>query len=160
MINKKKYSGITLLELLITISLMSFLLVMGFQSFSVMINRQYSQSAIQQAGFAIKKARYFARAKGVTTKLNFPVGSNNYSIVAGGVSITNDANFDATSGILPDKTKILSNNCSDIYFYIDGTLVDSNNQHISTDCKISIGYDNGIQKSLTVYSNSGSVVYD
>jgi len=159
-IKTKKLNGFTLLELLLTTAVLSILLGMGFKSFDNNIQEQNAKSAGEQVSSAIKKAKYYARSKGVRVKLNFPTGSNTYSIVADGVTISNVNNFDATSGKLPENIKILSNNCSDLNFYVDGSPVNSSNEVISEDCSITTGYSGGPQKTVFIKGNSGNVDFN
>ncbi len=160
MIKLNPKAGITLLELVVTLTIIAILLVTSLAAFDSFIDDQNTISAAQQAGFAIQKARYYAKANGVITNLVFTPGNKVYDIVAGSKSIVNNANFDATSGKLPGDVKILSNNCDEIYFNVYGSLVNSYNQPISNKCQINLGYPNGPQKSITIEPGMGNVVYD
>ena len=151
--------GITLLELLITITVISVLAIIGLVSFYSIIDEQNAQAATEQIAFAIKKAKSYSKIHGVSTKLNLVSNSGTYSITADGQTITKDSNFDATSGVLPENIKILSSNCSDMNFYIDGSFVDSNETPITNDCTVTIGTENGIKKELTIKSGVGIVEY-
>jgi prepilin-type N-terminal cleavage/methylation domain-containing protein len=156
---KNKNSGFSLFELLLTIVLLSVLLCMGFNTFDSSIKAQNTQSATEQIASAIKNAKYYARSKGVVTSLGFPAGSNYYSISADGEVISNNALFGSTSGKLPENIKIIQNNCYDLNFYVDGSLIDSSGNSISDDCLIKTGYTNGPQKTITIKGNSGNVTY-
>jgi prepilin-type N-terminal cleavage/methylation domain-containing protein len=154
--NNKK-SGVTLIELLISLGLISVLLSMGFSAFDSSIKAQNSKSASEQIVSAIKKAKYYSRSKGVITSLSFPTGGNSYSISVNGIIISNDNNFDATSGKLPKNIEIIQNSCGDINFYVDGSPVDVSNNTVATDCSIKVGYADGPQKTITIKGNSGNV---
>lgn len=149
-------TGITLLELMITISLASFLLVLGYRGFGEMISAQTLKDGAQQITFAIKNARYYTTSKGVITRINFPVGSNNYSITANGNAITDSGRFDSMSGILPVDVKILLNSCDNLGFYVDGTPIDAGNQPILTDCTIKLGYKDSSQ-IITIQAGTGNI---
>ena len=163
-INKSKYnfnkkSGISLIELLISMALISVLLGIGFNAFDSSIKDQNNHSAAEQIVSAIKKAQYYSRSKGVITSLSFQPGSNTYSISADGAVISNNNNFDATSGILPKNIVIIQNNCAGINFYVDGSPTDAANNPVTTDCSLTAGYIGGPQKTITIKGNSGNVTY-
>lgn len=154
-----KEAGISLFELLISIVILSVLLTMGFSTFDSSIKAQNTQSASEQIVSAIKKAKYYSRSKGVITSLSFPVGGNSYSVSADGEVISNNNLFDAYSGKLPKNIEIIQNSCGTVNFYVDGSPVNSLNETISTDCSIKVGYDSGVQKTITIKGNSGNVIY-
>ncbi len=158
-INIRK-AGISLFELLLITILLSVLLGMGFHSFDSSIQDQNSISAAEQVISAIKKTKYYSRSKGVITSLNFPQGSNTYSIIADNTVISNNSYFDASSGKLPKNVEIIQNNCADINFYVDGSPVDSSGNTITQDCKITIGYLSGPQKIIVIKGNSGNVDFE
>lgn len=153
-----KSFGISLLELMITVALIAILISTGFTSFDNSIREEKTISASEQIMAAIKKAKYHARSKGVLTSLVFPAGSNNYSIIADGEIISNNALFDASSGVLPENIVIIQSTCNDINFYVDGSLVDSEGEVVSEDCSVRLGYINGNQKIITVKGNTGNVI--
>lgn len=150
-------TGLTLIELMVTLSLASILLVLGFKGFSDMISLQTLKSGVEQSALAIKEARYYATSKGVVARINFAVGSNSYSITADGKAITGNNNFSAMSGILPDKVKISSNSCGNLGFYVDGVPVDLSNQPILADCTIKISYNGTSEKSVIIQAGTGNV---
>ncbi len=65
MFNKyqNKYSGVSLIELMLTLMLISVLLGTGYVSFNKSIMDQNSKSAAEQVVFAIKKAKFYSRSK-------------------------------------------------------------------------------------------------
>jgi prepilin-type N-terminal cleavage/methylation domain-containing protein len=148
--------GVTLLELLVTLSLISFLLVMGLTAFTSSTNKQYANEAALQINYAMKKAKYYARAKGLPVDLEFNQGSNTYALTSNDTAITQSGNFDATSGVLPDETEIIQNTCGDIYFNIEGKIL-SNDGNTENICHITVGYNNGPQKTLVINRNTGAV---
>ena len=143
------------MEILVTVSLSGLLMCLGFTSFVTLTKQEYSQSALQQVSYTINKARSYARSQGYDVQLIFNAGSNTYSIMANGINLVSNTNFDETSGVLPDTTKIISNNCSNIYFYIDGSLVDNNNNPLANNCQITVGYANGPQSNVIINANTG-----
>lgn len=153
-----KNKGISLIELAVVMLLISILITMGFSSFDSSIKAQNAQSASDQSASAIKKAKYYSRSKGIITSLNFPVGSNSYSILADGVNLSNNNLFDATSGVLPKNVVVIRNTCANVNFYVDGSPVDNNGNTITQDCSITIGYMDGNQKTLTIKGNTGNVI--
>lgn len=158
--NFKYKKGITLLELLITVVLISIAAAIGFSNFNQYSQMQNAKIAANQIAFILKKAKYYARSNGYPTKLIFTKGSTSYSFISNGVNLVQNNNFDASSGILPDNTKIISNSCSDIYFYVDGSIVDSSNLPINKTCTITVGYDNGSKETVSLESQTGNVIYD
>lgn len=159
-IKPEKLTGMTMIELMLTFSLISILLLVAFIMFDNETNTERSISAAQQIAFAIKKSRYYARYQGTQTMLSFPVNGSNYSIIADGVNIVQNSNFDATSGILPTNTQILSNSCNNIYFSVDGSIVDSNNNLLSSDCQITVGTSINTEKTVLIKAGSGNVIYE
>jgi len=154
---KSKKSGVTLIELMVTVSLASFLLILGYRGYGDMISTETLKTGTQQAAFAIKKARYYATSKGDITRINFPVGSNSYSITADGKVITDNGRFDAMSGVLPENVTISTNSCNNLGFYVDGTPIDTNNQPILTDCKIKLSYK-GEEQLITIQAETGNII--
>jgi len=158
MMNKKSTykKGITLLELLVSMSLISFLLVMGLAAFTSSTNKQYANEAALQINYAMKEAKYYARAKGLPVDLEFLQGSKTYGLTSDDKQITQSDKFDATSGVLPDKTEIIQNTCGPIYYYIDGRILsyDVNTPNI---CRIIVGYNDGPQRTLVINRNTGIV---
>ena len=153
-----KNSGISLIELMITVTIMVVLLSTGFTAFGNSIEAQKATQAADQIASAIKQAKYFSRSNGVLTSLFFIEGSNTYTIVADGEIISDSSLYDAASGILPENTVITHNTCSEINFYVDGSIVDSVGNIITESCTISVGYSDGQQKTLTIRGNSGNVI--
>jgi Tfp pilus assembly protein FimT len=154
----KKQSGISLIELAVTMLLISVLSTIGFNTFDSSIKAENVISASEQVAFAIKKAKYYARSKGVVTKLSFPVGGSSYSITVNGETVSNNSNFDATSGVLPKNVKILQNTCNSINFYVDGSLITDSGLVKKTDCILQLGYTDGQSKTLTIKGNTGNVL--
>lgn len=161
--------GVTLLELITVLSILSIISLIGFTSYDSVIKEQNAKRCVEQSGYAIKQAKHYARINGVETKLEFDVGAektiNNkvygaYEIYAGDKLLTNEDSPDSFSGLLPQGTKTISNTCSDIYFYVDGTPLNSSGTPISSNCKITFGYDDQPQKSLTLVAISGNIIYD
>jgi len=155
-----KNIGFSMFELIVTMSISCLLLYSSFVCFDKSIQQSNAKSAAEQVVSAINSAKYYARAKGVTTALNFPVGSNVFSITADGAAITNSSNFDSTSGTLPKNIKILTNTCNDLNFFVDGSPVTSNGTSITQNCVITVGYSGGPQKNITIMGNSGNVTHN
>ncbi len=151
--NKK---GFTLLELLVSMSLAAFLLVMGLTAFTNSTNTQYANEAALQINYAMEKAKYYARAKGMSVDMEFNQGSRTYSLICNDKTITQADNFDATSGVLPDETEIIQNNCGSMYYYIDGRIL-SDEANAPNICSITVGYNNGPQRTLIINRNNGSI---
>ncbi len=151
--------ALTLFELLITVVVISILLLIGFASFDNIINAHNLQSATEQLALAVKKTKYYAKSHGEITKFNF-TESNSYRIGTDNKILTNSKNFDATSGILPGKVKFLSNSCSVMNFYIDGSLVDGFKNTLDNDCRIVLGYTGGTNKTLVIKPENGNIVYE
>jgi prepilin-type N-terminal cleavage/methylation domain-containing protein len=159
-IKLKIRKGLSLLELMLTMSLACILLGIGYRGFSDMITTQSLKSGMEQSALAIKQARYHATSKGVITRINFPVSSSTYSITADNVAITNSSNFSAMSGVLPDKVKISYNSCGNLGFYVDGTPISYTNQPITSNCMIKLNYNGGEEKSITIQAGTGNIVND
>ena len=148
--------GLTLMELLVSMSLIAFLLVMGLTAFTNLTNTQYANEAALQVSHAMKKAKYYARAKGLPVEMEFNQGSKKYALVSNGLQITQEGNFDATSGVLPDNTEIIQNSCGSLYYYIDGRIL-SNDESTPNICRIIVGYADGPQRTLIINRNTGNV---
>ena len=169
-ISRKNINGYTLLELLITIAVISVMTTIGFQSVASSINSQKTSNAAKQVEFALKKARYYAKTKGQITHVSMPVGTNKYVIEANDIDLTSSDNIDGTSGVLPENIKFQTNTCGDIYFYVDGTPLTSAEEPISPLtylCSITVSAsaetdDRAGNKSetLTLMPYSGSIVYE
>lgn len=160
---KNRLYGVTFLELMITIAIISVILYLAFDTYSGSINTQTAKSAIKQVGFALKTARYYAKANGVITHVNFPIGSSTYSIDVNDVPITNVSDFGANSGVLPGNAKVVDNTCADVYFYIDGTplsAIDPEKTEFADHCSIIVGYEGGHQETLYLHAHSGSISYE
>lgn len=161
-IQNRNNKGFTLLELLITISLISVLSLMSFQGLANSIDSQNVNHAAKQVAFAINKARYYAKAKGENTHIVLEINSNTYEISADDVSLLNANSIDGTSGELPDNVTITDNTCGDLYFYVDGTPLNSIDPpyQLSHYCTITVGAKNGKSKTISILPYSGRVVYD
>lgn len=155
-------SGFTLLELLITVSLISVFALISFQGLNNSIESQNVNNAAKQIAFAINKARYYAKTKGEMTHIKLEENSKTYEITADDISILNANRMDGTSGKLPNHVTITSNNCGDLYFYIDGTPLNSIDPpyQLSHHCTITVGVYNGKSKTISILPYSGSVIYD
>ncbi|MDD3149236.1 MAG: type II secretion system protein [Candidatus Gastranaerophilales bacterium] len=153
--NKK--NGVSLLELMTVVSLAGFLLLSGMTTFNGMIRLQNIKSSADQVTFSIKKARYYARSQGFITKIDLTTGNNTYTIEADSENITNNNNFDATSGVLEENIFILSNSCSEIYFNSSGIPVDSDNNPLEQNCSIDVGYDSQNFSTIVLEKGSGNV---
>lgn len=158
--SKNKKLGVSLFELLIAVVLLSLLLGIGYSNFDNSVKNQNTKSSAEQVVLAIKNAKYYARAKGIITSLGFTAGSNTYSISANGNILTNNANFDSTSGKLPNNIIIINSTCGDLNFYVDGSPIDSDGNSITQNCEIKIGYNNGPQKNIIIMGNTGNVIYE
>ena len=161
---KRHNSGFTFLELLVTISVISVLAVLSYQSLASSIESQNATMAASQIMNALNKARYYAKTKGKSTFISLPTDSNEYSIEeADGTSLIQTYNIDGASGKLPGNTKILENSCGDFYFYVDGTPMYSVGDFLdplSSRCEIVVGNEDGLQKTLIINPHTGSIVYD
>jgi prepilin-type N-terminal cleavage/methylation domain-containing protein len=156
-----EHKGLTLLELMITVSLLGLLLVLGLSVFDKETRLQHLNDATQQIGYAVKKARYYAKISGDYGVVSFVNNSNTYSIKTDSTStITNENYMGALSGQLPDNIKIISTNCGVLYFSVDGTLLDSSKQPKTTACTIKVGYNDSPQKSLDIQPGIGNIVDD
>ena len=153
-----KKSGLSLMELMITVAIMAVLLSTGFTAFGNSIESQKSKQAADQIASAIKQAKYFSRSNGVLTSLFFIEGSNTYTIIADGEIISDNGFYDSFSGILPENTVVVQNTCNEINFYVDGSVVDSEGEVITGSCSIKVGYINGKQNTVTIRGNSGNVI--
>lgn len=142
---------------MMTCAIMSVIVAAGYVGFSESIRIQDVESGAERIGYAIKEAKYFSRAKGVKTTLNFQMDSNNFSVYANEQAISGDSRIDALSGNLPGETMILMNTCDDIMFDENGKLIDSDGNSIYSECAITIGYDNGPQKTVVIAGGTGSV---
>ena len=142
-----------------TISMMGILLTIGSSTFVNQTRTQSVNAAVEQVAFALKQARHHSRIKGVTTEVILTNNKSNYTIQTDDETITNSANSDATSGELPDGTKVINNYCGNINFYVDGSPVDSYGYPMY-DCTITVGYENSIQKTLTLKAISGNITYE
>ncbi len=158
--NKKlKKHGISLFELLMAISILSVLLATGYLNFAGSVKDQQARRSAQSIGYAIKKAKYFSRTKGVETSFNFLQGSNTYSVNADGQEITSQSNYGALSGTLPNGIIIITNACPDFRFNMEGMLTDSDGEIIYNDCTIAVGYANGPQVTVLIRGRTGNVEY-
>lgn len=155
-----KKSGTTLIELMLTAALIIIATTISFSSFKSYSNAQNAKTAASQIEYILKKARYYTRANGVITHVILPVGSNTYSLIANGTNLTKSNNFDSTSGVLPNNTTITSNSCKEIYFYVDGSIVDSDNLPITEPCTISVGYNNNSQETIDINPQTGNIAHE
>lgn len=163
MIKFPKYKAVSLLELLVSLTVICVLLGMSFMAYNDATDRQNVSNSVKQLGFAINKARSYAQTKGYPTQVIITSGQSTYSIKANNVEITNSSYNDAMSGVLPSGTKVVTKGCSnDIYFYIDGTPLTNTNPKtvMSSDCIIKVGIDNRTYKTLTINGQSGEVTYE
>ncbi len=149
--------GISLLELLITVSLVGVLATIGFTSFSGSVKSQQLQNGINQIAYAFKEAKYYARAKGVVTTLNINPGNTGFTITANIETLTSSDHFDAFSGKLPDNIIIISNSCPGLNFSVEGIFTDNSGNTVYNDCFITLGYNGGPQKVLTIKGKTGDV---
>ena len=149
--------GISLLELLITVVLTGVLATLGFTSFSGTFKSQQLQNGIDQIAYALREAKYYARAKGVITTLNINPGNTNFTITANNETLTSSDHFDAFSGKLPDNIIIINNSCPGLNFSVDGTFTDNSGNTIYNDCSITLGYNSDPQKTLTIKGKIGDV---
>ncbi|MEI7473972.1 MAG: prepilin-type N-terminal cleavage/methylation domain-containing protein [bacterium] len=156
----KNKKGVTLLELLITMSIMSIIFLIGFTSFNSVIENENVNCGVQQMVYAIKQARHYSRINGINTEFDANAGDNSYQIKSGTTILTNEKIFDSSSGKLPTDVEIINNTCPKIYFYVDGTPVNSTGVSLSSDCIIKVGYMHGLQKTLTLEAVSGNIIYD
>lgn len=153
-----KHKGITLLELLITVALISVLLTLGLTAFTESINQQNTNDAVEQAALSIRNARSYSRLKGVTTELDFQ--SSSYGVKVDNVAIADHHGFGKLSGTLPKNVKVTSKSCSSMFFQPDGTLVDSSEKVITNNCTIEFGSNYSNTRNLTINPNTGKVIYD
>jgi prepilin-type N-terminal cleavage/methylation domain-containing protein len=160
---RRTATGLTLIELLITLVVMASLLYMAFANFNSSVDRENVTYAAQQTSFAIKNARYYAKRHGVITEVRFPAGSKEYRILVNDQDITDTGDFGAGSGTLDEAVKILTNTCGDFYFYIDGTPITAlppNLVEMDSACEISVGYSDSKQKTLKIYPGTGKITYE
>lgn len=156
--NRKRAT--TLLELLMTISLISILLSVSAVNFNSMINEQSAKSAAEQLSMALNKAKYYAQKSGNITIINVPANSNIYTITADSQTLTNNTNFDSTSGELPDDTIIISSSCGNsIEFHPNGSVFDEWNYELNYDCSIDVGFSGGAQRTVEIKAGSGNVTW-
>lgn len=151
-------SGVTLVELLVTVSLISVLLGVGLTAFTNSINQQNTNDAVEEAALAIRNARSYARLQGVMTELDFQTYS--YGVKIDNIPITDHKGFGHLSGNFPKNVSILNKSCSSMFFQPDGTLVDSSQNVITNNCTITIGSTSSNSRTLTINPNTGKVIYD
>ncbi len=157
----KKYKGFSLTEFMITVSLMGILLCFGAPLLGKTCQSQDVVNARKQLAYALKKSRYYARNQGVTVSVDLPEGSNTFTVTADGTELTGESTlFDSFNGRFPEDLVIISSNCDDINFDINGFLIDSYDELITDNCIITVGYSDGIQKRLTINTGTGNVNYD
>jgi hypothetical protein len=140
-----------------TCAIMSVIVAAGFIGFSESIMIQDAQSGADRIGYAVKEAKYFSRAKGVKTSLNFPVDANTFSISANGQAISGENRIDALSGNMPGDTRILINTCVGAMFDENGRLIDADGNNLYSECEITVGYANGPQKTIIIAGGAGNV---
>lgn len=150
--------GMTLLELLVTVSIIAVLLGVGLTAFTQSINQQNANDAVEQAALAIRNARSYARLQGVVVELDFQTDS--YGVKVDNVPVTDHKGFGHLSGTFPKNVKILSKSCSSMFFQPDGALVDSSQNVITNNCTITIGSTSSDSRTLTINPNTGKVIYD
>lgn len=160
--NKRNKRGFTLLELLITVSLISVFAMISFQGVADSIGKQKVNNAAKQISFALNKARYYAKTKGENTRIIMEENSNTYEITANDVSIINSNSMDGTSGELPENVVIKTNSCGNLYFYIDGTPLTSIDPpyQLSHHCTITVSSNNGRSKTISILPYSGRIMTD
>ncbi len=170
---QKRTSGVTFIELLVTVVIISVMMTLAFTNYNNTINRQSTSNATDQAAFALKEARQYAKRNGIITQVFFPVSQNEYEIYAGTSKILSSSDSGEGSGVLPSNTKILSNSCGEFYFYIDGTplidyteTVEDNGDKViiinpvDETCTIKIGISDSNSKTIKVHAFSGNITYD
>lgn len=157
-----KKSGFTLLELMIVIVILGVLCLLSFQGVNQSVRLQKATNGIQQVGYALNKARYYAKSKGETVTVIFSSNSNTYTIETDDHDLTDSRAIDGTSGILPSGIKVIHSDQSQIFFDIDGQPMSSMNPKmpISYVNRLTVGYENGPQKSLLITPVSGRIVYE
>lgn len=159
----RKQKGFTLLELLVTISIISVLLTIALKSVGNSVDSQSASDAGQQAMYALNRARYYAKTKGIVTHVYFGEGTNQYIIEENdGNSLLKENSIDGSSGELPDGVTVLENTCGDIFFNIDGTpllSVDPSKEPMYEVCRITVG-NSASEKSLIILPHSGSITYE
>ncbi len=160
MIHQRRY-GFSMLELMITLSIMGILLCFGAPFIGKTCQSQDVVNARKQLAYALKKSRYYARNKGITVSVDLTEGSNTFSVTADGTELTGESTlFDSFNGTFPEDLVVISSSCNDINFDINGFLIDSYDELITENCIITVGYSNGIQKNLTINTGTGNVNYD
>jgi prepilin-type N-terminal cleavage/methylation domain-containing protein len=152
--------GVSLIELIITVSIIAVMLTTSLASFGGMINEQNTQSAVQQISYAVKKSKYYAKTQGIPTKISFTENSNTYLIEADSVLLTSNTNFDATSGELPENMRIIYSSCGELFFQPDGSILDSYGNHMSSACQVAVGADYQSSARLYIQPQTGTVTYD
>lgn len=163
MLKRNKKSGFTLLELLVTIVIIGVLAVLSFQGVNQSVTTQKAKNGIQQIGYALNKARYYAKAKGERITVTLPCNSTNYYIETDDdVELHNSSAIDGTSGVLPSGVKLIHSDCYQVIFDIDGKPMESINPDypLSYLCRVTVGQNNGPQKSLLISPGTGRVVYE
>jgi len=150
--------------MLMVVVIIAVLLSIGYGEFNSAITRETVKNSSLQLSFALRKARYYAKANGEPVKLVFPVDSKVYSLTTIDKTMTSSEYFDVSSGQLPNNTRIIDNNCPNASFYIDGSLVNLDEagkpQPINYDCIITVGYTDGLSKDVTIKTASGNILDD
>jgi prepilin-type N-terminal cleavage/methylation domain-containing protein len=152
--------AVTLLELLVTVSIAGVLMTIALCSFDTMSKEQSLQTAASQIVSTYDTARYIAEKSGAQTNVILTQNSGLYSITSGQEVLSNNSRYGSLSGELPDKVKILGNNCGQIGFDINGSLVPDSNVPLVSDCGITVGYTGGISKDLTLSLATGAINND
>ena len=149
--------GISLTEMMMTCTIMSIIAIAGFVGFSESIRIQDAEGGADRIGYAIKEAKYFARAKGVKTSFNFPVNAKTFSVLANEQAISTQDRIDALSGNLPGDVRILANTCEGMEFNENGKLIDADGNNVYAECAITVGYSNGPKKTVIIGGGTGNV---
>lgn len=161
MIKIKKLKALSLIELMMTISVLSVLLCMGLMSFDEINNLQKVSNAQSQLGDAISKTRSYAKRFGVKSSITANVGASTYSLSDTDGNFKTDATrYDSLSGQLPDGVKVLSSTCGTINFYIDGSVIDDSDSRVSENCSITVGTSDIVKRTITLKALSGEVAYE
>lgn len=153
--SKFKY-GYTLLELLITFSVIGIMSTLAFVNFNSYTTKESVISDSKIVGLALKNARYYARIKGENIKLKFMVGANTYTITDESDNpITDTQKLGALSGVLSTGNTIKANTCGDVYYDFDGSIVDSLGVPKTTNCYIQISQTS--TSTITLDVRTGNV---
>lgn len=174
---RQKYKGFTLLEGLITLSLFCVLMGLGMGSVVGVVERQEAQNGLKQLRFDIQKARYYAKAKGVSTQLKIDANTNTYRVTDNNDNSIIDVEERALGGGLNfleacedygyatagdsgfSDQGYMAESCTTISFYVDGTPKSSGGDNIYANCRYRIGFLNGANDYIILHSNTGELSY-